>query len=509
MSGLTKIVKSLNCDNSVKDLKMNKILGESLTFDDVLLVPAYSDFLPNSAVLTTKLTRTLRIGTPIISSPMDTVTEGKMAIAMALECGVGVLHKNLAPEALAKEIRKVKRYNNFIVEPVTIRPNTMVSEAASLMSECGYSSMPVTDEGNRLLGILTSRDLRFTKNHEQMVEQVMKAKDLITVKNSVTYDDAMNMMHRYRIERLIVVDDENRCTGMITMYDMKKIDNLNDFSADFKGRPMVGVAIGVNYQSYIDVILAEEPDFIVLDSAHGHSKGIIDSIKSLKIKYPDLQVVAGNIATYDAAKALIEAGADAVKVGIGPGSICTTRIVTGVGVPQLTAIMDVRRAISDMNSDVALIADGGIKFSGDVAKAIAAGADSIMIGSMLAGCEESAGDSILYEGKSYKTYRGMGSVGAMSRGSADRYSQGHVSQSSKFVPEGVEGMVPMKGKVRDLIHDIRGGLCSAMGYTGNDTIEKMQKNAKLIRITNAGLRESHVHNIVMTKEARNYSGGGK
>ena len=488
---------------------MPKIIHEGLTFDDVLLVPSYSECLPSTVSLNTKLTRNIKLRTPIIASPMDTVTEAKMAIAMAIEGGVGVLHKNLPPEILAKEIRKVKRYNNFIIDPITIRPNATIAEAMSLMSDFNYSGIPVTDESNKLLGILTNRDLRFTKNHNQTVKNVMKAKDLITVKNDITYDQAINIMHEHKIERLIVVDDDFHCLGIITMSDMQRINNLDNFSSDEKGRPMVGVAIGVNYQSYIEILLAEEPDFIVLDAAHGHSKNIIESLKNLKKSYPKLQIIAGNIATYDAAKMLIEAGADAVKVGIGPGSICTTRIVTGVGVPQLTAIMEVRKAINYLKSDVALIADGGIKFSGDVSKAIAAGADCVMIGSMLAACDESAGDVIIYEGRSYKTYRGMGSVGAMSRGSADRYSQGHINQTSKFVPEGVEGMVPMRGKVKEIIHNIRGGLCSAMGYTGNDTIKKMQQHSKMIRITNAGLKESHVHNITMTKEATNYSGKNK
>lgn len=485
---------------------MPKTIEEGLTFDDVLLVPSYSDFLPNSVSFETKLTRKIKLRTPIISSPMDTVTEHKMAIAMAIEGGVGVLHKNLPSDLLAKEIRKVKQYNNFIIDPITIRPNSLVSEARALMNENRYSSMPVTDENNKLIGILTSRDLRFAKNHNQEVRRVMKAKDLITVKSTVSYDEAMNTMYENRIERLIVVDDENHCTGMITMYDMQKINNLVNFTADKNGRPMVGIAIGVNYESSIDILLSEEPDFVVLDSAHGHSKGIINGVKNLKTKHPEIQIIAGNIATYEGAKALIEAGADAVKVGIGPGSICTTRIVTGVGVPQLTAIMNVRRAINDLKSDVALIADGGIKFSGDVSKAIAAGADCVMLGSMLAGCEESSGDVILYEGRSYKTYRGMGSIAAMNKGSSDRYSQSHINQTSKFVPEGVEGIVPMKGKVQEVIYDICGGLASSMGYTGNNTIHKMQQNAKFVRITSAGLKESHVHNIVMTKETRNYSG---
>ena len=485
---------------------MQKIINEGLTFDDVLLVPSYSECLPNTVCLDTKLTKKLNIKTPIISSPMDTVTESAMAIAMAIEGGVGVLHKNLSPEVLAKEIRKVKRYNNFIIDPITIRPDATIADALTLMSDHNYSGIPVTDDDGELLGILTNRDLRFTKNHNQIVKNVMKSKGLITVKSNVTHDEAMDIMHEHKIERLIVVDDNFKCIGIITMSDMQRINNLVSFSADSKGRPMVGVAIGINYQNYIDLLLAEEPDFLVLDAAHGHSKNIIDGLKNLKKSYPNLQVIAGNIATYDAAKMLIEAGADAIKIGIGPGSICTTRIVTGVGVPQLTAIMEARRAIDELKSDVALIADGGIKFSGDVSKAIAAGADCVMIGSMLAACEESAGDIIIYEGRSYKTYRGMGSIGAMSKGSADRYSQGHVNQTSKFVPEGVEGIVPMRGKVKEIIHNIRGGLCSSMGYTGNDTIKKMQKNAKMIRITNAGLKESHVHNITMTKEATNYSG---
>jgi IMP dehydrogenase len=486
---------------------MQKIIEEALTFDDVLLVPSYSECLATNVSLETNLTKKLKLRTPIISSPMDTVTESKMAIAMAIEGGVGVLHKNLEPSVLAREIKKVKQYNNFIIEPITIRPDATIHEAISIMSDFGYSGIPVTDESSKLLGLLTSRDLRFVKNHGQAVKDVMRSRDLITVRSDIKYEDAIDLMHHHRIERLIVVDDEFHCTGIITMSDIQKINNLTNFLSDSKGRPMVGVAIGPNYQNYIDLLLAEEPDFFVLDTAHGHSKNIINALKELKGRSPEIQVIAGNIVTYEAAKVLIEAGADAVKVGIGPGSICTTRIVTGVGVPQLTAIMNVRKAINDVNKSVPLIADGGIKFSGDVSKAIAAGADSVMIGSMLAACDESPGDIILYEGKKYKTYRGMGSIGAMSKGSADRYSQGHITASGKYVPEGVEGMVPMKGKVKEVIYSICGGLRASMGYTGNDTIQKMQQNAQMVKITNAGLKESHVHNITMTKEASNYSGG--
>jgi IMP dehydrogenase len=488
---------------------MNKIINEGLTFDDVLLVPSYSEYLPNEVSTESKLTKKISLKTPIIAAPMDTVTEAKMAIAMAIEGGIGILHKNLSHDELAKQIRKVKQYNNFIiVDPITIHPNLKISDAISLMNDHNHSGIPVVDENNKLLGILTNRDLRFIKNKDQLVKNVMKSQNLITVKSDVTYDEALNKMHEHRIERLLVVNDDFQCIGLITMSDMQRINNLTTFTSDSKGRPMVGVAIGINYQSYIEKIMIEEPDVVVLDSAHGHSKNMIQAAKNFKKSYPNVQLIAGNIATYDACIALIEAGVDAVKVGIGPGSICTTRIVTGVGVPQLTAIIEVRKALNDLKSDAALIADGGIKYSGDVSKAIAAGADSVMIGSLLASCEESAGDIVIYEGRTYKTYRGMGSIGAMGKGSSDRYFQNHINNTSKFVPEGVEGMVPMRGKVKEIIHNIRGGLCSAMGYTGNNTIKKMQQNAKMVRITNAGLKESHVHNITMTKETTNYSSSG-
>ena len=488
---------------------MNKIINEGLTFDDVLLVPAYSACLPNEVSTESKLTRNILLKTPIIAAPMDTVTEAKMAIAMAIEGGIGILHKNLPHDELAKQIRKVKQYNNFIIlDPITIHPEEKISDAISLMSDNNHSGIPVVDDKNKLLGILTNRDLRFIKNKDHLVKSVMKSQNLITVDLNVTYEEALNKMHEHRIERLLVVNDEFQCIGLITMSDMQRINNLTNFTADSKGRPMVGVAIGINYQGYIEKILAEEPDVVVLDSAHGHSKNMIEAAKNFKKLYPKVQLIAGNIATYDACVALVEAGVDAVKVGIGPGSICTTRIVTGVGVPQLTAVMEVRRALNDLKSDVTLIADGGIKYSGDVSKAIAAGADSVMIGSLLASCEESAGDVVLYEGRTYKTYRGMGSIGAMNKGSSDRYFQNHINNTSKFVPEGVEGMVPMRGKVKEIIHNIRGGLCSAMGYTGNNTIKKMQQNARMVRITNAGLKESHVHNITMTKESTNYSSSG-
>ncbi len=485
---------------------MSKIINEGLTFDDVLLIPAYSQYLPSDVSTEANLTRNIKLRTPIISAPMDTVTESKMAIAMAIEGGIGILHKNLNPDELARQIRKVKNYNNFIIpDPITVGPDEKISVAIAIMADHNYSCVPVVDENGKLVGILTNRDLRFVKNQNQLVKNIMKSQNLITVTNGVTYDDALNKMHEHRIERVLVVNDDFQLQGLITMSDIQRINNLTNFTADKKGRPMVGVAIGINYQSYIEKLLVEEPDVVVLDSAHGHSKNMIDAARNFKLAYPNVELIAGNIATYDACLALIDAGVDAVKVGIGPGSICTTRIVTGVGVPQLTAIMEVRKAINDSQSNVSLIADGGIKYSGDVAKAIAAGADCVMIGSMLASCEESAGDVILYEGRTYKSYRGMGSVGAMNKGSSDRYFQNHINNSSKFVPEGVEGMVPMRGKVKEIIHNIRGGLCSSMGYTGNNTIKNMQKNAKMIRITNAGLKESHVHNITMTKEATNYS----
>ena len=484
----------------------NKILYEALTFDDVLLVPAFSDVLPNNVSIKTRLTKKIHLGIPVISSPMDTVTEYKMAIAMAKVGGIGIIHKNLSSSEIASQIKKVKQYTDFIVyNPVTVLADTLVSDAVHLMSENNYSGVPVIDKLGTLVGILTNRDLRLHKAENLLVKNIMKSTNLITVREGVTNDEALNIMHQNRIERLIVVGENFECIGLITMSDIQRINNLDDLiSIDSKGRLMVGAAIGVNNEEYIDVILAQEPDVLVLDTAHGHSKGVIDAVRKIKNKYPHIQVIAGNIATPEAALALIEAGADAIKIGIGPGSICTTRIVTGVGVPQLSAIMNIA-ALANKH-DIPLIADGGIKYSGDIAKAIAAGADCVMIGSLLASCEESPGDMIIFEGKKYKLYRGMGSSGAMSRGSADRYSQSHLlGSTSKFVPEGVEGMVIMRDSVREVIYNLCGGLRSSMGYTGNKTIEEMKNNTKMVKITGAGLKESHVnHSVLITKEASNY-----
>ena len=484
----------------------NKILYEALTFDDVLLVPAFSDVLPNNVCIKTRLTKKIHLAMPIISSPMDTVTEHKMAIAMAKVGGIGIIHKNLSPSEMASQIKKVKQYTDFIVyNPVTVLSDTLVSDAVHLMSENNYSGLPVIDELGKLVGILTNRDLRLHKAENLLVKNIMKSNNLITVREGVTHDEALNIMHQNRIERLIVVGENFECIGLITMSDIQRINNLDDLiSIDSKGRLMVGAAIGVNNEDYIDTILSQEPDVLVLDTAHGHSKGVIDALRKIKTKYPHVQVIAGNIATEEAALALIEAGADAIKIGIGPGSICTTRIVTGVGVPQLSAIINIA-AIANKH-DIPIIADGGIKYSGDIAKAIAAGADCVMIGSLLASCEESPGDMIIFEGKKYKLYRGMGSSGAMSRGSADRYSQSHLlGSTSKFVPEGVEGMVIMRDNVREVIYNLCGGLRSSMGYTGNKTIEDMKNNTKMVKITGAGLKESHVnHNVLITKESSNY-----
>ncbi len=480
--------------------------AEAYTFDDVLLVPGASNVLPNQANTSTRLTKTITLGIPLISAAMDTVTEHRLAIAMAQAGGIGVIHKNLTVAEQAAEVRKVKKFESgMVVNPLTIYPDQTLSEALSLMTEHKFSGIPVVErESGKLVGIITNRDVRFASNPDEPVSALMTKDDLITVSESVEREEAKRLLHRHRIEKLLVVDDAYRCIGLVTVKDMEKAQAHPDASKDDQGRLRVAAATGVGQDGLVraEALLDAGVDVVVVDTAHGHSAGVIDAVKAIKKLSNCAQVIAGNIATPEGAKALIDAGADAVKVGIGPGSICTTRIVAGVGVPQLTAIMEV--AEEAKKAGIPVIADGGIKQSGDIAKAIAGGADCLMIGSLLAGTEESPGDVILFQGRTYKGYRGMGSIGAMARGSADRYFQQDVADNMKLVPEGVEGRVPYKGPVQPVVHQLVGGLKAAMGYTGNATIADMQTNCVFRRITASGFRESHVHDVAITQEPPNY-----
>ncbi|MEX0921301.1 MAG: IMP dehydrogenase [Rhodovibrionaceae bacterium] len=485
-------------------------IREALTFDDVLLQPAESAVLPNQADTRTRMTRSIELGIPLISSAMDTVTESGLAIAMAQSGGMGVIHKNLTIEEQANEVRRVKKFESgMVVNPVTIHPDEPLRNALALMDINGISGIPVVErKTNRLVGILTNRDVRFADNPQQPISELMTKENLITVREGVDAEEAKRLLHKHRIEKLLVVDDDFRCIGLITVKDMEKAQRYPNATKDPQGRLRVAAACGVGEDGRrrAEALLEAEVDVIVIDTAHGHSRGVLDSVGVIKRLSNQAQVVAGNIATAEGARALIDMGADAIKVGIGPGSICTTRVVAGVGVPQLTAIMETVEAARETNTPV--IADGGVKYSGDVAKAIAAGADCVMIGSLLAGTDESPGEVFLYQGRSYKAYRGMGSLGAMARGSADRYFQQEVADSLKLVPEGVEGQVPYKGPAHNVLHQLVGGLKAAMGYTGNASIEEMQRRCTFRKITGAGLRESHVHDVTITREAPNYGNKG-
>ncbi len=481
--------------------------SEALTFDDVLLVPAHSTVAPADVSTLTRVTRKIHVNIPIISAAMDTVTDSRMSIAMAQAGGLGILHRNFSIEEQAEEVRRVKRYESgMIVNPITIDPDATLNEALEMMARYSISGIPVTEKGGKLVGILTNRDVRFADNPNQPVKDLMTSQNLVTVVNTVDRTEAKRLLHKHRIEKLLIVDDHYRCVGLMTVKDIEKSKNYPFASKDEKGRLLVGAAVGTGDKNGFEraVALADaELDIVVVDTAHGHSQAVLETVAKIRKNCPaNLQIIAGNIATADAAKALIDAGADAVKVGIGPGSICTTRIVAGVGVPQLTAIMNVAQACRD--HDIPVIADGGIKYSGDMAKAIAAGADCVMMGSMFAGTDESPGEVILYQGRSYKSYRGMGSVGAMAGGSADRYFQGKVTDSGKLVPEGIEGRVPYKGPIGAVIHQMVGGLRASMGYTGCETIAEMKTKPRFVRMTGAGYRESHVHNVAITREAPNY-----
>ena len=485
---------------------------EALTFDDVLLVPAASDVLPTQTNTKTRLTRSIEMGIPLLSSAMDTVTEAPLAIAMAQAGGIGVIHKNLTHAEQADQVRIVKKFESgMVINPITISPHSTLGDALHLKEVNGFSGIPVVEpDSGRLVGILTNRDIRFAENPTTPVRELMTAhsveKPLVTVGEGIKQDEAKRLLHQHRIERLLVVDDNFRCVGLITVKDMDKEQQHPNACKDDKGRLRVAAATGVNDDGVAraEALLDSGVDVIVVDTAHGHSSGVMDAVTKIKGLSSYVQVIGGNIATPEAAKALIGAGADCVKVGIGPGTICTTRLVAGVGMPQLSAIIEVAELCK--KEDIPVIADGGIKYSGDVAKAIAAGAESVMIGSLFAGTDESPGEVFLYQGRSYKSYRGMGSLGAMARGSADRYFQAEISDNLKLVPEGVEGRVPYKGPVGTIIHQLVGGLRASMGYTGCATIQDMQTKTQFRRITSSGLRESHVHYITITRESPNYGG---
>jgi IMP dehydrogenase len=483
---------------------MDKVRSEALTFDDVLLLPAKSTVLPGEAVLKTRLTKAIELNIPVISAAMDTVTESAMAIAVAREGGIGIIHKNMSIEEQAAQIDRVKRSESgMILDPITLTADQPIRNALELMGRYHISGIPIV-EGKRLVGIITNRDLRFEENTERPISELMTSKNLVTAPEGTTLDGAKALLQRHRIEKLLVVDDAGNLKGLITVKDIQKKHDYPNACKDDLGRLRAGAAIGVGEEAISRAVLLVERgvDVIVVDTAHGHSQKVLDTVKVFKKRFAPVSLIAGNIATFEAAMELIAAGVDAVKVGIGPGSICTTRVVTGVGVPQVTAIMEVARACRETGTP--LIADGGIKHTGDIAKAIASGADVVMIGSLFAGSEESPGETILLDGRRYKQVRGMGSIGAMRKGSKDRYFQSEVTDSHKFVPEGIEGRVPYSGPVGDTIYQMMGGLRSAMGYTGNQTIPEFKKNGRFIKITAAGVRESHPHDVEITQESPNY-----
>jgi len=480
-------------------------IKEGLTFDDVLLVPAYSEILPGDTDTSTQFSRRIRLNIPLCSSAMDTVTEAGLAIALAQQGGIGVIHKNFSIQQQTEEVDKVKRSESgMIVDPVTIRDNALVSEALKLMERFRISGVPVVDENGLLVGIITNRDLRFETRFEIPVSDVMTKQPLVTVPIGTTLDEAKVKLQKHRIEKLLVVDEGGLLKGLITVKDIQKAIRYPNAAKDELGRLRVAAAIGAtgDFLERAGALINSRADAIVVDTAHGHSSRVIEAVRQIKRKFAGTEIIAGNVATAEATRALIDAGIDAVKVGIGPGSICTTRVVTGAGVPQITAIIECVNAAKD--SGVPIIADGGVKFSGDMAKAIASGADSVMIGSLFAGTEEAPGETILFQGRTFKTYRGMGSIGAMKKGSSDRYGQEGTVSDSKYVPEGIEGRVAYKGTLAEMVTQLVGGLRSGMGYTGCKSIKELQTNAKFVRITSAGLRESHVHDVIITKEAPNY-----
>jgi len=482
---------------------------EGLTFDDVLLIPAQSAVLPRDVDLTTRLSRNVILNIPLVSAAMDTVTEARAAICMAREGGLGFIHKNLSIEEQALEVDKVKKSESgMIVDPITMRPNQKIREALEIMAKYRISGVPITKPNGKLVGILTNRDLRFETNLDLLISERMTKRNLVTVAVGTTLEEAKEHLKHTRVEKLLVVDDEKNLKGLITIKDIEKVRKYPNACKDSLGRLRVGAAVGptADMIDRVDALLKAGVDVIVIDTAHGHSQGVIDAVRQLKQTYPGMDLVAGNIATADAAEALIKAGADALKIGIGPGSICTTRVVAGVGVPQITAISECSRVAKKYG--VPIIADGGVKYSGDLTKAVAAGADVVMIGSLFAGTEESPGDTILYQGRAYKSYRGMGSIAAMKEGSKDRYFQADVESEIKLVPEGIEGMVPLRGPLSANIHQLTGGLRAGMGYTGCASVGELQQRARFVRITGAGLKESHVHDVTITKEAPNYRVSG-
>lgn len=486
-------------------LDPNKFVGEGLTYDDVLLVPAYSEVLPREVDTTSYFTKKIKLNTPLVSAAMDTVTEYQLAIAIAQEGGIGVLHKNMSIQEQANQVRKVKRSESgMIIDPVTLLENANVTDALNLMKEFKIGGIPVVNADNQLIGIVTNRDLRFEVNHKRPIKEVMTSKGLVIAKEGTDFKKAEEILQQHKIEKLPVVDKHGKLVGLITYRDIIKVKVRPNSNKDSLGRLRVAAAVGVTSDilERIDALVKANVDAIVIDTAHGHSKGVLETLKKVKKAYPDLQVVVGNIGTAEAALALVKAGADAVKVGIGPGSICTTRIIAGVGIPQLTAIMEVAKALK--GKGVPIIADGGIRFTGDIVKALAAGAGSVMMGSMLAGVEESPGDTIILEGRKFKAYRGMGSIEAMQQGSKDRYFQDAEDDIKKLVPEGISGRVPVKGSLSEVIYQFVGGLRAGMGYCGAKNIVTLQ-NAKFIRITNAGIRESHPHGVTITRESPNYS----
>ncbi len=481
-----------------------KIVKEGITFDDVLLIPNKSEILPKDVDTKTRLTKKIKLNIPLMSAGMDTVTEGKMAISMAREGGIGIIHKNMSIEEQALEVDKVKRSEHgVIVDPFYLSPDHIVADALELMERYHISGVPITT-GGKLVGILTNRDVRFEVDHGRKIHEVMTKEQLVTAREGVTMDEAQQILMKHKIEKLPIVDEKNNLKGLITIKDIEKAIKFPNSAKDDGGRLLAGAAVGITADllDRVEALNRAKVDVIVLDTAHGHSKGVLEAVRKIKNAFPDLQVIAGNVATGEATKELIEAGADCVKVGIGPGSICTTRVVAGIGVPQMTAVYDCARVAREY--DIPVIADGGIKYSGEIPKAIAAGASVIMIGSLFAGVEESPGETVIYKGRSFKTYRGMGSITAMKKGSKDRYFQ---EENKKLVPEGVEGKVPYKGELKETVHQLIGGLRAGMGYCGTPTITDLQENGRFIKITGAGLRESHPHDIMITKEAPNYSVG--
>ncbi len=484
----------------------SKILTDAITFDDVLLIPAASDFVPSQADTSTQLTRNIRINIPIVSAAMDTVTEAALAISLAQEGGIGIIHKNLTIQQQKREVAKVKRSENGVIQdPVTLGPDEPVSRARELMDEQHVSGIPIIDSGRKLVGILTKRDLKFLKDYNVPVRDVMTSKNLVTGPESTTLGQAQEILQRHKVEKLLLINGKNELAGLITMRDIDRVQQYPLSARDKRGRLRVGAAVGIHDYARIESLIEAEVDVVVVDTAHGHSQNVIDTVKKVKKQYK-IDVIAGNVATSGAAKDLIEAGADAIKVGIGPGAICTTRVISGVGVPQISAVMDCA-PIADKYG-VPIIADGGIKQSGDITKIIAAGASSVMLGSLFAGLKESPGELVIYKGRQFKEYRGMGSLGAMVKGSADRYSQDSSAEKHKLVPEGVEGRVPYRGTLGEFVYQLVGGLRAGMGYCGTKNIEQLRKNARFVRVSTASMQESHPHDIQITQEAPNYSAAG-